>query len=73
MLVMTQSISDWGMVNITKFFNIYICEENIKPGMSQSMNHFRGGLSGLRFRSRIAAYHGILLPSLRYGMKPPGS
>ena len=29
--------------------------------------------NGLRFRCHVAAYHGILLPSLRYGMKPPWS
>ena len=42
--VMAQSISDWGWYALLDFFNIYICEKNIKPGISPSMNNFRGGI-----------------------------
>ena len=65
---MAQSISDWGMVNIVRFFNIYICEENIKPGMSQSMNHFRGGAgwATLQVSHRCLSQDSLAFTALRH-------
>ena len=66
--VMAQSISDWGMVNIVRFFNIYICEKNIKPWMSPSMNHFRGGIkwATLQVSHRCLSQDSLAFAALRH-------